>query len=296
MLPDLTSLSVDVLRAHTRSDLTPFTKYLVWHAEDDSSRYLFPPYVPFVGKRHDIARILVYAKAQNLAGSPGHRCHLRHMGDDAVRRLSSRGELTTWRDIPIRPVEAGVLPAVAGLFLYAEREIQLPSLGEATDHAAFTNFYKYSLWRAGNSVENDRKYNDLNPDKLPSQRLLADFTTLNLQEYVTREIVALAPRIVICLKGYFVSRLRGYLERCHPSCRLVEINDPAWILRGGGGNLGVGGSWRRQRLSDRKAVNLIDGYCEQIREEGEAKYRKRTAEIRPYLAHYYLHFRSLLAE
>jgi hypothetical protein len=286
----LQNLRKTFLVAHARADLGPVAKHLAFHAEDDGTRYLFPPYIPFVGRQYHDGRILVYAKAQNLGNSPDHRRWLREAGDNAVDRLYLHGERTTWFDIPIRPVEAGVLPALVGLYLFAERGLLLPSLERATEHGAFTNFYKYSLWRAPGTIRNAANYADLNPDRLSSDSLLEWYTQLNLDSFVAAEIDVLRPAAVITLKGLFADYLQDHLSRQHPKCRLLVINDPAWILRGGGGCLGTRGSWRRERIPDRRVAGLIDGYCQQIKDDGEAKYRGRAAEIRPYLAHYYTEF------
>ena len=62
----------------------------------------------------------------------------------------------------------------------------------------------------------------------------------------------------------------------------IKINDPSWILQGGGGHLKVSGSWYRD-LDGSGVHKIIESYLEQI----DDKYATKTDAVRIYLLRYY---------
>lgn len=280
--------------AVTRS-FRKFSDHLVYH-EDARGRHIYlPPYVPFVGTAYDKGRILVYAKAQNLARYPNLRKEYYELGANAMYRLCRRGGGVpqSYKDLDIRPVSCGVLPALAGVYLYAVDGLEIGSLDAVTSRLAITNFYKFSLWNVRRSPVNDSNQQDLNPDSYAGVK---EYARLTLEQFVGPEIERLKPRAILCLKRYGASMLESRYSITGPA--VWAVNDPAWILRGGGrgGCLKPTGSWGKlaSRQKDPGLRRMVDSYCRQIRENRSKGYSSKLKAIAVYLKCYYAKFRSAL--
>jgi hypothetical protein len=167
--------------------------------------------------------------------------------------------------------------------------LTIEDLEDVTERLAITNYFKHSLWRRPPASVNDGHERDLNPDGLRREeaRAYADTT----YEWLVRpELELLMPRVVLSLKGHCLSVLKrvkqdyGYM--------LWSINDPAWILRGGGGRLVSNGSWGRAAADATTPVldKLVAGYCKQIAETDQVGYRSKLDAIAIYLKYYYSRF------
>jgi hypothetical protein len=93
---------------------------------------------------------------------------------------------------------------------------------------------------------------------------------------VKKELDVLMPSIIISFNGRHVNQIikRGF--------RIQKINDPSWILQGGGGVLSTSGSWYRE-IHDGNVYKLVDSYLNQI----YGKYKSKKEAIKIYLLKYY---------
>ena len=128
----LKALATSFLCPEAGEAFRTFESDLVFFESDEGARCYFPPYVPFVGEKYDTYRILIYAKAQNLAGNPDVRERYFRLGGQAVYRLceTNADATPTYADLDIGPVCCGVLPAVAGVLLYASEGHRIESLAD----------------------------------------------------------------------------------------------------------------------------------------------------------------------
>jgi len=262
-----------------------FQDHLVYYEDAWGTPVYFPPFIPFVGSAYDEGRVLVYAKAQNLAGNPDVRREYHERGPDAMYRLCTerKDSCPTYVQLEIGPVMSGVLPALAGVYLYALDSLWLESLEEVTARLAITNFYKFSLWEVRKSPVNRFRQKDLNPDEYER---VQEYAGLTLEYFARTEVRELSPRGILCLKGYGAQLLDTVDAACRPTT--LAVNDPAWILRGARGCLKANGSWGKvaARCNDEALCTLIAGYCDQIREWGWGGYRSKADAIATYLKYY----------
>jgi hypothetical protein len=278
-----------------------FEDCLAYYEGVDGKRHFFPAYVPFVGQKYESSRILVYAKAQNLARNPDVREQYYQNEEHAIFRLCKTNERQPiYTQLNIGPVSCGVLPALAGVFLYALERRAIGDLSDVTSNLAITNFYKFSLWQVRRHPVNSNTQQDLNPDSWDRDRV-GTYTQKTYDLLVRPEIDLLQPRAVLCLNGKCCPLLWAKREECGFTLR--EVNDPAWILRGGGrckggiGCLTENGSWGKVagEQKDEGLRKLVNGYCDQVRENGWGGYKVKTDAIRIYLKYYYAKFTSARA-
>jgi len=262
-------------------DLTLLKKYerlLSTKTEDDR---FFPPYIPFVGRYYAKYKILLYATAQSINPDKDkmlvkqYSCNF----DKLVERLYYSPDFERkylqdtsfdFSDIAIHPYQAGVLPALAGVFIYTMLNQKIDSLSEIQEHIAVSNYYKFSL----------HKKRDINPHNLESPD---KYWELN-DELVLKELKVLEPSYLIAFQGRHVQ----FLEK--QGFKVTIINDPAWILRGGGGCLKPQGSWGRRlsEIKDQEVVQLVDGYLSNLRD----LYQRKKEAVKTYLLKYHLDWQN----
>lgn len=262
-------------------NLTPLNNYIEDISTKSSNERIYPPYIPFIGKEYKKFKILIYATAQNLY-------HLEDSEPDSlekkysevddrtlVKRLYFNTDFTKeypdardfgFTDIKISPYESGVLPAVAGIFIYAFFGKELTELNDVQDYIAISNYYKFSLNEKG------KKKKDVNPNNLKNGD---EYRELN-NKIALKELEVLQPSHIITFNGRHERFLRenGFMPHV--------INDPSWILRGGSGCLSQNGSWRR----DKKTVALIEAYMANNK-NFKGLYAGKTNAISVYLRKYY---------
>jgi hypothetical protein len=132
---------------------------------------------------------------------------------------------------------------------------------------AVSNYYKFSMRHAG------RRSRDLNPLKVPNP---SAYWEIN-DALVAQEIAALAPRVVITFRGRHVPILRQFAV-------IESVNDPAWIVRGGGGVLSPNRSWSTasSQVADSVALDLARDYADQA----TGRYNDRREQVRVYFLSY----------
>jgi hypothetical protein len=261
-------------------DLPPEIKQYAVYVKSQGQKIYLNAYIPFIGEKYgQVTRVLFYCTAQAL--SKRNTKYLEEYTNDtdkAIDRLRLRKADTL--DIDVGPVGGGVLPALAGLLLYAKDKLWLEYLPDILQRISVTNFYKYSLWNS--------KKNDLNPDDLEdkSKMLYDDFIFDN---FIKQEISILKPDyIFICGKRgtHRFDLVAHWLKQQELAVKPHLINDPASLLHGG--------KVRETPLKDEKVEELIGIYCSYIREKSRAKdphfytqYGGRINQIKNYLRFYY---------
>ena len=272
-------------------DLSPLTAIANTIATRGAA--IFPPYVPRVGVKYEAGGVAIYGTAQNFPpNSPFADRHRRYEQEDPlrlVRRLFYCTDAPDWRlcrscrEVDIAPYAAGVLPALAGLALYLWAGEPIADLESIDRRVVATNYYKFSL-RDGRR--------DLNPNTLPAE--YERYRALN-DRLCELELEYLRPAIVIAQRGWHVGMIQRVVSRW--SGKVLEINDPAWILRGGGGCLKETGSWGEhvRRVSDEAARALVSRWVSQIEQapsNGDRRYAKKKAAVEIYLLRYFKAWRE----
>lgn len=245
---------------------------------------VFPPYIPFIGKEYSKFKILVYSTAQNIALEDGIRIDYQKNFDKLVERLTYTKEFQhkypsdefTFGDIDIRPYQTGVLAALLGVFIYTKFGVKINDLDSINDVIAISNYYKFSL-HSGKR--------DINPEsglykyKNVSQTDKEHYWRIN-DELVKKEIEILKPDFILSFR---CKKIR-MLKENNVDAEVITINDPSWILRGGGGVFSENGSWKRKadKVSDANILELTDKYIHSI----SGKYFSRK-EVNIYLLRYF---------
>ena len=256
-----------------RFNLCPLRKYaeLISSKKDDR---LFPPYIPLIGKNYEKFKILIYATAQNMAdnGNVAKR-YSDHFNKLAERLYYSKNfdrkyphDHLCYKEVDIAPYNQGVLPALAGIFIYIVCNKVLTNFDNIQDHIAVSNYYKFSL--------HDKK-NDINPNHLNRCTDANDYWVLN-DKLVLRELEILKPDHVLAIHGRHERVLKELAKE--KDFKLNIINDPAWILRGAGGCLKPQGIWasKTSEIPD-KLLSLIESYLENLGNHYQGK--KPTVQI-----------------
>lgn len=260
-------------------DLHPLQKYakLVSSKKDDR---LFPPYIPLVGKSYEKFKILIYATAQNMAVNDNvTKRYSNHFGKLVERLYYSENfdrkypnDPLSYKEVDIGPYSQGILPALAGIFIYTVCHEVLTNFDNIQDHIAISNYYKFSL-------HNEK--NDINPQKLGDAK---DYWDIN-DELVLRELDVLKPDYVLAFHGRHERVLKNLAKE--KKFKLEIINDPAWILKGHSGCLKPQG-WGSKTSEIRDKVTIIEDYLKNLGNRYQGK--KEAVEI--YLLKYYLDWQS----
>jgi hypothetical protein len=247
--------------------------YCVYEEIADKRIYL-SAYIPFIGERYGQAtKILFYGTAQNLAhkGSADIRKEYAEDPDRGRERLKLRKPRTL--DIDVGPVAGGVLPALAGLALNLKDGLCKEDLAEVLQYTAVTNYYKHSLW--------DSEKRDLHPDMLP-EPLKKLYREYMLENFIKKEIEILSPDWIFAFGEYPYKSIERLISQGKTKTRLLQIDDPAYILQGGGKKY-----VRAAIIPDEKAERLIDSYCEYIKEKATYRqYSGKVKQIKDYLIYY----------
>ncbi|GEM_PF-4082045 len=101
-------------------------------------------------------------------------------------------------EIPIAPLEEGIFPALAALWLEIQNSASSSNLDEITQKIAATNFFKQSLMKEGKNI------NTIGPaaEKLLGAQNLQAYIARTLDLYVLPEIEILQPRIIFAYKTF----------------------------------------------------------------------------------------------
>lgn len=220
----------------------------------------FPPYIPHVGENYQKFRIMMYATAQSMTEPWAELKDKNH--EERICQLKDAGD---YGQIWIAPYK--VMVALAGLYIYAVQSCRLETFEEVHKHIAVSNYYKFSFSNKGR---------DINPNTgLP--RFFSPDTYWALNDELSKlELDTLKPEIIISFNGRQIQVMRK------DGFKVLNINDPAWVLRGGSGVLKPTGSWY-QEISDSGVNKLIDSYLGQIDEQ----YSGKKVALKIYLHKYY---------
>jgi hypothetical protein len=244
----------------------------------DHNKKILEPYIPFEGTKYNEYKIILYGTAQNIGWEKGgYRDLLIDNPEKRIERLYY--DFSFKKKYPLKnisfdqfgigPYECGVLPALLSIFIYAKFGKIIKKINKIHDYIAITNYYKYSL--------HDKK-KDINPNNIEKYKLTSKFIKEYLKindELVTHEINYLKPNYIISFNGRNSSFLMEPLI----------INDPSWILRGGGGNLSKNGKWEKiaKKYYKCSVNNLVDSYLKHIKNN----YENKKNAIKTYLLYYY---------
>lgn len=249
---------VDLFRNWNISSLSAYSSLI--STKDEKG--IFPPYVPFVGKKYDKYRIFVYGMAQNVKQNDGYLTEYTDV--EKVKRL--------YKSIDIAPRQ--VMYALVGTFLYAKYRVAIENFAEIKEYIGITNYYKFSL--------NDGE-RDINPNrKLKNPNVYWEIN----DALSSKELEFLKPKVIITFNG----RHNTVLKRDRFS-DLITVNDPSWILQGARGCLKESGSWYREP-KDMTINDLITKYISQI---NAPRYARKREAVRIYLRKYYYDWRNKLA-
>ncbi len=260
-------------------DTRTLARYIDRISSKDAAGEIFPSYIPLVGTKYGTYRVLVYGTAQMIRKKDDIVSLYAAHRDKLTQRLEwSRDfrkhypESLDYSEVEIAPWKAGVLPALAGIFLYCQHGRMFKSFAEIQDHVAVSNYYKFSM--------NDGK--DINPNLLNDG---GEYWRLN-DDLVYQELEVLKPSRIIAFNGRHVEKLRKH-------AKVVLINDPAWILRGASGMLRDRGKWAAvaARVSDQTVLALVDEHYIPIIRSGDG-YAGKAHAVRNYLLKYYADWRS----
>jgi len=254
---------------------------------------VFPPYIPFIGKNYDKYKVLSYATAQNI--NPVYQLFLQKKSLEKQAnylKLSERllefnetypEKPISYRNIAINPYRCGILPALLGVFLYAKFGKKIINLDELNDYIAVTNYYKFSL-NNGKDIHPEKKL----PQIIGNKTLVENFWDIN-DKLVEKELEVLSPEYIIVFNGRKVTKLR---EMINSQCKIIKINDPSWILQGGGGKLKKGKGWGVivEEYKNSEISELITEYLKGL----DGNYKGRDENSFVYLLHYYHEWKIVL--
>ena len=221
---------------------------------------IFPPYIPHVGEKYSRYRLMLYGTSQSMVKPWPELTHM-------TRKLKIRQlfDAADFHDIAIAPYK--VMLAISGIYLFAQHQCRLENFADIHNQIAASNYYKFSF---------NRKKRDVNPNTALEKYIdPIEYWALN-DQLSTMELGTLNPATVISFNGRPIRAMRkaGY--------KVLQINDPAWVLRGGSGVLQATGSWYRE-INDPKVNSLVDSYLEQI----DDKYSGKKEALKIYMLKYY---------
>jgi len=265
-------------------------KYMSTKTDDGT---IFPPYIPFVGKNYQKFKILVYATAQNI----GFDDLFRDSYQQNISKLTERlyyfdnfkkkypDSKMSYQDIPIGPYETGVLAALLGVFIYTKFDKKIENLDEINDWISISNYYKFSL---------NKGKKDINPesikDYIKDNEQIENYWAVN-DNLVKQEIDTLCPEFILSFNGRKLEELNNIPKN---KFKVIEINDPSWIVQGGSGCLSKNGSWweKAQKCKENEIKELIDNYLNFI--TGDYKGKKERVGI--YLLKYYCDWKEEITQ
>ncbi len=298
--PAVADLAQVFLEAHKTQgeSFKPFGEFLVRSTGGE----LLHPYVPFVGDRYDDYRILLLAKAQSFSGEGGRKYadKLAKQGEESVYRLCRRADQKDWtyQNVPIAPVQIGVLPALCGIYLFIHHKLplkDLDDLSKVTRFLAVSNFHKYSLGEPGKKGPKDLNPDGKHPGRRDLRTLCRDYARTSFECYVREELNALKPSAVFHFAGAGEALLAKEIRSEGDTA--IMIHDPSSLLRGGPPK-----SWKDPASEFEENAppilkDLIEGYLGQIQENRQAQKRSFKGKNLPKVKTYFYHYaRNWLGE
>lgn len=237
-------------------DTSRLSNYFNQLSTKDDQFGIYPPYVPHIGKNYHDFKIIMYGMAQNIS-EPWDSLKKK----DRIEKVRQMFDAHIYHDIEIAPYK--VMLAIAGLFIYANFNVTLLNFQEIHDSIAVSNYYKFSL----------NNGSDINPnDGLKNPE---EYWRIN-DELADDELNTLKPNHIITFKGRHLKRNST-----------IRMNDPSWILQGGGGCLKESGSWYRTYPNE-QVKEIIKSYIKQI----DGKYESKRSALEIYLLKYYTDFQE----
>lgn len=276
-----------------RFDLSRLEKYTKLISTKNKDGKFFPPYIPLIGKNYQKFKILIYGTAQNMGIDHDVATRYSNHFDKLVERLYYSKKFDqkypdynlSYEEVDIGPYNQGVLPALAGIFIYTVCHEALTSFDNIQDHIAVSNYYKFSL--------HGKK--DINPVQRSIQRSKQFDDLIDANDYwklndglVLRELDVLKPDYVLAFHGRHERVLKDVARE--KDFKLKIINDPAWILRGAWGYLKPQGSWgsKTSEIQDKELLSLIKSYLKNLGNH----YQGKKEAVKIYLLEYYLDWRK----
>ncbi len=202
---------INYFEAYNSEVLAPYRELISTKEEDGS---IYPPYIPHVGKDYSKYGILMYGMAQNI--SKPWDALVKKSRREKVMQMKDAKKYT---DIAIAPYE--VMLALAGLYIYAKFGDVFYKFQEIHESIAVSNYYKFSL----------NNGSDINPNREISQHMCAELYWSENDKLASKELQELKPNTLIFFGGRHESAIKKSAEKC------IKINDPSWVLQGGGGHL-----------------------------------------------------------
>jgi len=226
---------------------------------------IFPPYIPHIGKKYKKYNLMMYGMAQSIA-EPWDTLKIKNKSEK-VKQLY---DAIDYKNIWIAPYK--VMLALAGVYIYATHNNSIDSFNDIHNSIAATNYYKFSFSENGKDINPN---SDLEKYKSPE-------LYWNENDRLSKiELQFLKPAIVLSFNGRHNKIIK------EAGFNFIKINDPSWILQGGGGVLKKNGSWDR-KIDDDGIHILVDKYLEQI----DGKYTSKRDAIRIYLMKYYADWKN----
>ncbi|MRT93638.1 hypothetical protein [Ancylomarina sp. 16SWW S1-10-2] len=249
---------------------------------------LFPPYIPFVGKNYQEFKILVYSTAQNIKFDS-----FRNSYQQNISKLTERlyyfdnfkkkypDTKMSYQNIAINPYQTGVVAALLGVFIYAKFNKKIKNLDEINELISISNYYKFSLNNGNNDINPEPTGKNKINDYIKDKDQINNYWSIN-DNLVKREIDTLEPKFILSFKGRKLKELKQISKN---KFKVIEINDPSWILNGGGGHLSKNGSWWKKAMNCKETeINeLINHYLSFI----TGNYKGKKEGVRIYLLNYY---------
>jgi len=249
---------------------------------------IFPPYIPFIGKNFDKYKILIYSTAQNIDYNSDFRKYYQKNIEKLNERLCYFNNFKykypenkiTFTKIDINPYRTGVLPALLGVLIFAVYDIKIYDFDEITDLIGITNYYKFSL-NSGKDINPETKIFNFVKDK----NQVKNYWRIN-DKLVEKEIEFLNPKYIISFSGRKIEKLR---KIANDKTKIIQINDPSWILQGGGGVFSENGKWTKnaKKFKDLDINELVNHYSKFL----NGKYENKKQNVKTYLLNYYSIFK-----
>lgn len=251
---------------------------------------VFPPYIPFVGEEYSKFGILIYSTAQNIGFEDDIRKNYEINFSKLVDRLYFFDRFKkkypidkiSYKDIQINPFKCGILPALVGVFFFAKYNIKITEIEEIVGLVSVSNYYKFSLKTGKRDINPDNSNNAKFYSLINDKEQAKDYWKVN-DFLVQKELDCLKPKYIFSFKGRKVVQLKKTKDI---DCKIIELNDPSWILNGGSGCLSKNGSWTKKTksLEGKEIEELVNTYLNCIR----GKYEGKKESIKVYLLKYYL--------
>ena len=177
----------------------------------------------------------------------------------------------------------GMLAALAGVWMLAEKGDAPERLDDVARQVAVTNFFKHSLRTRTKSG----RQGDLNPKNIDDRSQRDRFVRVTREHYVDTEVAALQPGVVI---GFTTVKDMGGFAGFPVEVRVV--NDPSWVKQGMAGVASKGGSWKTRVERSGSAVSSVAGsrISSWVQQLGPSYSKGKQEAMSIYLTCYFLDF------